>query len=61
MGNRDFTKRAHKISYTPGPRTEAVVRREPGSDLSADLGEPPREAGGNWSSFWGHRNCSSRF
>ena len=54
-------KSAHKISHALGPRAEAVIWKEPGSDLPADLGEPPREAGGNWSSPWGHRHWWQTF
>ena len=43
-------KRAYKISHAPGPRAEAVISKEPGSDPPADLGESPGEAGGSWSS-----------
>lgn len=52
-----FSKRTWKISYAPGPSAEAVVLKE-----ITDLGEFPREAGGNWGSweqrcwwqaFWG--------
>ena len=39
-----------KISQALGPKAEAVIWKEPGSDLHADLGEFPGEAGGNWSS-----------
>ena len=46
----------HKISHTPGPRAEAVIWKEPGSDPPADVGEAPGETGGDWSSLWGHRH-----
>ena len=36
-----------KNTYTLGPRAETVIWKEPGSDPPADLGESPREAGGN--------------
>ena len=39
-----------KNSFTPSTSTEAAIWKAPGSDQLADLGEPPREAGGNWDS-----------
>ena len=36
------------MSHTLGPRTKAIIWKEHGSDPLANLGEPPREAGGNW-------------
>ena len=47
---------AHKISDALGPSTEAVIWKESGSDPPADPGEPSKEAGGHWSSPWGHRH-----
>lgn len=41
---------AHKISYALRLNIEAVIGKEPGSDLLADLAETPREAADNWSS-----------
>ena len=42
---------AHKISHIPWPSTEAAVWKKPKSDTLADLGEPPREAGGKKDSW----------
>ena len=54
------SERAHtKISHTPRPRAEATIWYEPWSDLLADLGASPREAGGNWSSCWGKDTAGS--
>ena len=36
-----------KISHALSSSAEAVIRQEPEGDLLADLGELPREAGGN--------------
>ena len=41
-------KGAYKISHAPGPRAEAIIWKQPGSEAAADLGEPPREARGSW-------------
>ena len=43
-------KDTHKISPALGPRTEAVIWKEPRSEPPADWREPPREARSNWSS-----------
>ena len=40
-------KCSHKISHNLGTRVETVSGKELGWDAPADLGEPPREAGGN--------------
>ena len=48
--NSPFLKGTLKISHTLGPRAEAVIWKEPRSDTLANLGETPREKGGNWSS-----------
>ena len=42
-----FLKGAHNISSLLGPRAEAVIRLEPGSDLPASLRASLGEAGGN--------------
>ena len=47
---------AHKISYTPGLRAEAVIWKKLESDSLADLREPPREEEDNWDSSWGQRH-----
>ena len=41
-------KDVHKISHVLGPREEAVICKKSRSDLPANLGEHPGEAGGNW-------------
>ena len=41
-------KGAYKISHASGPRAEAIIWKEPGSEAAADLGEPPRGARGSW-------------
>ena len=48
-------KRSCNISHAPKSSTELVVWNMPGSDSLADLGEPPGETRGNWSSPGGHR------
>ena len=51
IGNRDYNLKGHmNISHAPKPSEKAVIRKKPGSDLYAYLGEPCREAGGNWNS-----------
>ena len=45
----------HKISHPPSPSTEKVLWMKPGSDPLAYLGEPLKEAEGNWDAPWGHR------
>ena len=52
-----FWKDRHKILSVVG--TGADGSKEPGSDPPADLGESPREAGGNWSSRWGKDTAGS--
>lgn len=52
-----FWKGRHKIFSFVGTRADGS--KEPGSDLPADLGESPREAGGNWSSCWGKDTAGS--
>lgn len=42
-----------KLTQNPGPRAEADVCKESGSNLLADAEEPCRETGGNGSSPWG--------
>ena len=42
-----FFKGAHNISSPLGPRAEAIIRLEPGSDLPAGLRASLGEAGGN--------------
>ena len=54
-------KGTHNISHVLGPRAETVIWREPGLDLLSYLGISPREAGGNWSSPWGHRHWQKPF
>ena len=52
-GNRDpLLKGTCKITHALRHSEEALIRKEPGSDTVADLGEPPREAEGNWDSPW---------
>ena len=36
-----------RLFYTPSPSVKAVIQKKSGFDTSADLGEPPREAGSN--------------
>lgn len=36
-----------KISHTPSPSAEALIRKYPGSYSLFDLEEPPGKAGGN--------------
>ena len=51
VGNRDSTLKGHTQNLTaPRLRAGTVIWKVPGSDLLADLGEPPKEAGGNWDS-----------
>ena len=59
--NTPLLKSTYKISHAPGPRTEAVSQKEPGSETLADLGEPCGEAGGNWDSPWSHRHWQQPF
>lgn len=53
---RLLLKGACKISHTLRPSTEAVIWKDPGSDLLAGLRKPLREAGGNWGSPWRSRH-----
>lgn len=46
---KDSFKSSHAVSL----RAEAIVWKEAYSDLLANLGEPPRETGGNWDTPWG--------
>lgn len=52
-----FFKGIDKISQAPNLSAEAVIWKTSGSDPHANLGEPPREAGGNYKCwlqpFWG--------
>ena len=64
----------HKTSHAPSPSTEAIIWKDPGSDLFADLGKPLKEAGGNGdfpedtdaggshlgSSFYHEDNCAGK-
>ena len=51
VGNKDsLLQHTCKVSPAPGPRAEAVISKESGSDPPADLGESLGEAGGSWSS-----------
>ena len=52
-------KGIQNIPHPLGPRVEIVVWKEPGSELLPHLGEPPVEAGGNWSSTWDHNTGRS--
>ena len=36
-------KGAHGLSHTIGPRAEAIIWKEPGSDPQAEVGESPRK------------------
>ena len=54
-------KGSYKISHALGLRAEAAVWKEPRLEPPADLGKPPIEAGGNWSSPWGHRHWGQPF
>lgn len=57
VGDRDSPlKGTHSISQVQGHRTEAVIWKETGSDLLADLGEFSRVAGGHWNS-----HCRQRY
>ena len=48
-----------KLTQNPGPRAEAVIWKESGSNLLADAEEPCRETGGSGSSPWGCGRYSS--
>lgn len=51
------TRSAQKIINQLGnPGTETAIWKKPGLNPSADLGEPPGEVEGNWSSSWGYRH-----
>jgi len=50
------TLKKPKNAYTLRPKTETVILKKPGSDLPADFGESPREAGGQWHSTRGHKH-----
>ena len=52
-GTSSLFKGVHKVSHDLGPRKEAVIWQQPGSDLHAHLGESPWKATGNWRSLWG--------
>ena len=54
-----FLKGAHKISYTPGAREEAVIWKDPGSDPPTDLRNSPGEAGDDCSSHPGDTDPGS--
>ena len=54
-------KSTHKISHGPGPKSEVVIWKKPGSDPHADFGEPPREARRYWSSPWGQGHWWQQF
>ena len=54
-----FWKGRHKILSVVGTKEDGS--KEPGSDPRPDLGESPREAGGNWSSHWGKDTGGSHF
>lgn len=62
VGNRNSAlKGRHKISLAAGPKAEATVCKDPGSDPSTDLGECPGEIGENRSSFQVHRHWQQAF
>ena len=50
-----------KFSHALSSKPEAVRRQEPEGDPLGDLGELLREAGNNWSSFWGYRHWQQPF
>lgn len=53
MGNRLHSQRVHTRSHMlQDPKQKQSFEKDPDSDLYADLGEPPGEAGGNLRSRW---------
>lgn len=50
-----------KLHMIQVPEQRQVSWKDHGSDLPADLREPPREAGGNWDSPWKHRLWQQHF
>lgn len=63
VGNKYSTLvgHTHTISHELRPSAEPVNWKEPGSDPFADLGEPSRAAGDNWSSLWEHTYWHQKF
>ena len=57
MGNRDGLLRKHTHNLTHSRSHSRISHlKETGLHPPAALGEPTREAEGNWSSPWGHRH-----